>query len=118
LKTNETKSSGQVDRDEFKIAIFTCGPFFLKSCWLCPDGLLTPTPLDAFKTFDENGIGHLNEDEFFFGIQLSNKKYQTLFHSTECIDYEFREAFFSVVIWGKSSNLVGLFLLISPPRRI
>ena len=90
--------------EEFRVALYICNPTTGNNAGFTPYKYLTP--LDAFETFDEQHIGVLDEDEFFFaldylGIKLTEEKMENLFASYDIdksgsIDYtEFREAFLS-----------------------
>mmetsp|Transcript_12218 Transcript_12218/g.18487 ORF Transcript_12218/g.18487 Transcript_12218/m.18487 type:complete len:1399 (+) Transcript_12218:55-4251(+) len=101
----DTDGSGEIDVDEFKVALFACDPSSGNPVGFVPNKILTP--LDAFETFDENGVGHLDEDEFYYAMEYLNLKLKDSkhekfftgidFNKTECIDYlEFREVFLKV----------------------
>jgi alpha-tubulin suppressor-like RCC1 family protein/Ca2+-binding EF-hand superfamily protein len=101
----DSDGSGEIDVDEFKVALFACDPSSGNPVGFVPSKNLTP--LDAFETFDENGVGHLDEDEFYYAMEYLNLKLKDHkhekfftgidFNGTECIDYyEFREVFLRV----------------------
>jgi alpha-tubulin suppressor-like RCC1 family protein/Ca2+-binding EF-hand superfamily protein len=105
FKLCDSDGSGEIDIDEFKVALFACDPSSGNPVGYVPNKLVTP--LDAFETFDENGVGHLDEDEFYYAMEYLNLKLKDSVHErfflgldwnqTECIDYiEFREVFLRV----------------------
>jgi alpha-tubulin suppressor-like RCC1 family protein/Ca2+-binding EF-hand superfamily protein len=105
FKLCDSDGSGEIDIDEFKVALFACDPSSGNPVGYVPNKLITP--LDAFETFDENGVGHLDEDEFYYAMEYLNLKLKDSVHErfflgldwnkTECIDYyEFREVFLRV----------------------
>lgn len=105
FKLCDSDGSGEIDIDEFKVALFACDPSSGNPVGYVPNKLITP--LDAFETFDENGVGHLDEDEFYYAMEYLNLKLKDSVHEkfflgldwnkTECIDYiEFREVFLKV----------------------
>ena len=98
----DTDGSGEIDIDEFKVALYICDPTAGNSCGFSPTSNITP--MDAFETFDEGGKGFLDEDEFFYALdylelKVSDKNHEEFFHefdlnNTGSIDYdEFREAY-------------------------
>eukprot|EP01041_Mallomonas_annulata_P005267 gene5267-10537_t len=92
----DTDGSGDIDIDEFKVALYTCDPTNGNPVGYVPSKFLSP--LDAFETFDEAKLGLLDEDEFHFairylGIELSDGQEETIFercdyNHTGTIDYE------------------------------
>jgi Ca2+-binding EF-hand superfamily protein len=101
----DSDGSGEIDIDEFKVALFACDPSSGNPVGFVPNKILTP--LDAFETFDENGVGRLDEDEFYYameylGLKLKDNIHEKYFvgldyNRTDCIDYmEFREVFLDV----------------------
>lgn len=98
----DTDGSGEIDIDEFKVALYICDPTQGNSVGFSPSANLTP--LDAFETFDDGGKGFLDEDEFYYALdylqlKVSDEMHETLFKHFDYdesgdIDYEeFREAF-------------------------
>ena len=54
--------SGEIDLDEFRIALFAVDPNSGNSIGFNPNMLLTPA--DAFEMFDDDGSGEIGMDEF------------------------------------------------------
>ena len=70
-------NSGEIDFEEFKVALFACDPITGNTMGFNPSKLLTPA--DAFEMFDEDGSGEIGEDEFsdileYLGIKVSLMK--------------------------------------------
>ncbi|KAF0696245.1 Aste57867_12943 [Aphanomyces stellatus] len=100
--------SGEIDLEEFKMAMFTVDPNTGNSLGFAPSSLLSPK--DAFHLFDSNGSGRLDELEFadaleYFGMTVSDAKQEKLFQKYDSdksgyIDYsEFR------VMWLQCADL-------------
>jgi len=101
----DTDGSGEIDLDEFKVALFTCDPTSGNPVGFKPSKYLTP--MDAFEMFDEDRSGFLDEDEFYYAFEYLKYKLHDTHHEnyfkkydynhTGSIDYsEFRETFFEV----------------------
>jgi alpha-tubulin suppressor-like RCC1 family protein/Ca2+-binding EF-hand superfamily protein len=63
----DTDGSGEIDIDEFKVALFTCDPTNGNPVGFKPSRNLTP--LDAFEVFDEDFKGLLDEDELMYALE-------------------------------------------------
>lgn len=98
----DTDGSGEIDIDEFKVALYICDPTAGNSCGFTPTSAVTP--MDAFETFDEGNKGFLDEDEFYYALDylelnVSDFKHEELFmefdlDKTGAIDFdEFRDCF-------------------------
>lgn len=98
----DTDGSGEIDVDEFKVALFVCDPTSGNPVGFIPGKNLTP--MDAFETFDDDGTGFLDEDEFFYALEYlqlnpTDHKHDKFFkqfdfNNTGSIDFdEFREIF-------------------------
>ncbi|KAG9413174.1 hypothetical protein AC1031_016193 [Aphanomyces cochlioides] len=75
--------SGEIDLEEFKMAMFAVDPNTGNTLGFAPSSLLTPK--DAFHLFDSNGSGKLDELEFadaleYFGMDVSDATQEKLFH--------------------------------------
>lgn len=101
----DTDGSGEIDIDEFKVALYICDPNSGNSCGFTPNANITP--VDAFETFDEGNKGFLDEDEFYYALDYLGLKFTDFQHEdlfTECdlnktgaIDFdEFRECFLKI----------------------
>ena len=66
FKFCDTDSSGQIDFEEFQVALFVSDPQG-NPVGFCPNSLLSPK--DAFEMFDKDGSGKLDEDEFVFLLE-------------------------------------------------
>jgi Ca2+-binding EF-hand superfamily protein len=108
FKLCDTNDDDNIDIEEFRVALYICNPTTGNNVGYSPYKYLTP--LDAFQTFDDQNIGLLDEDEFFFGldylgIKLSDEKQENLFNKYDTdksgnIDYqEFREGK-SELVWS------------------
>ena len=64
----DTDNSNEIDFEEFKVALFACDPNSGNPIGFAPNNLLTPK--DAFEMFDEDGTGSIDEDEFFFVLEV------------------------------------------------
>ena len=67
--------SGEIDLEEFRIALFAVDPTNGNTIGFNPNMLLTPA--DAFEMFDDDGSGEIGEDEFadvleYLGIAVSS----------------------------------------------
>ncbi|OQR99686.1 regulator of chromosome condensation (RCC1) [Achlya hypogyna] len=74
--------SGEIDIEEFKMALFAVDPNSGNTLQFAPSSLLSPK--DAFELFDEDGDGQLNELEFadvveYFNIKANDAKQERLF---------------------------------------
>ena len=98
----DTDGTGEIDIDEFKVALFICDPTSGNPVGFAPGRYLTP--LDAFEIFDDDGTGYLDEDEFFHALEYmklnpTDHKHDSFFkqfdyNNTGSIDLdEFREVF-------------------------
>ena len=58
----DADGSGEIDIDEFKVALYTCDPASGNTLGFAPNKLLSPQ--DAFEMFDSDGSGQIDEDEF------------------------------------------------------
>lgn len=98
----DTDGSGEIDIDEFQVALFACDPTSGNPVGFEPSKILTP--LDAFELFDEDQSGFLDEDEYRYAmeylmIDATDERLEDLFYSfdvthTGMIDYvEFRDIF-------------------------
>ncbi|ETW10154.1 hypothetical protein H310_00524 [Aphanomyces invadans] len=80
--TCDKDGSGEIDLEEFKMAMFTVDPTTGNSLGFSPSSLLTPK--DTFHLFDSNGSGQLDELEFadaleYFGFRVTDAKQERLF---------------------------------------
>ncbi|RHY36041.1 hypothetical protein DYB34_001842 [Aphanomyces astaci] len=80
--TCDKDGSGEIDMEEFKMAMFMVDPTTGNSLGFSPSSLLTPK--DAFHLFDSNGSGQLDELEFadaleYFGFSVTDAKQERLF---------------------------------------
>ena len=102
FKVCDSDGSGQIDVDEFKVALFICDPTSGNPIGFIPNKFLSP--IDAFDMFDDDCSGFLDEDEFFYALEYlklnptdhkHNKHFRELdYNHTGSIDYdEFREVF-------------------------
>ena len=113
FKMCDVDDSGQIDFEEFRVALFACDPNNGNPIGFAPNALLTP--IDAFEMFDEDGSGNINEDEFYFvleylKLEVSDANQERLFlkydkdQSGE-IDYdEFRQ----IWCWLRVKNALQL----------
>jgi Ca2+-binding EF-hand superfamily protein len=101
----DTDGSGEIDVDEFKVALFACDPTSGNPVGFVPSTMLTP--MDAFETFDNDRSGFLDEDEFYFameflGLTMTDYKHENFFRNMDInnkqkIDYnEFRSVFLEI----------------------
>lgn len=101
----DTDGSGEIDVDEFKVALFACDPTSGNPVGFVPSTMLTP--MDAFETFDNDRSGFLDEDEFYFameflGLTMTDYKHENYFtgldiNNKQKIDYnEFRNVFLDI----------------------
>jgi Ca2+-binding EF-hand superfamily protein len=101
----DTDRSGEIDVDEFKVALFACDPTSGNPVGFVPSTVLSP--MDAFETFDNDGSGFLDEDEFYFameflGLKMTDYKHENYFQTIDTnfkgkIDYyEFRNVFLDI----------------------
>ena len=56
---SDTDGGGELDKDEFKMALFACDPLSGNTLGFNPSSLLSPR--DAFDLFDEQRTGQINE---------------------------------------------------------
>ncbi|RLN32591.1 hypothetical protein BBJ28_00026343, partial [Nothophytophthora sp. Chile5] len=96
----DTDGGGEIDRTEFKMALFAVDPVSGNTLGFSPSTLLGPR--DAFELFDEDGTGQIDELEFaqdvleYFDMDVSDAKQETIFKKYDkdksgYIDYkEFR----------------------------
>ena len=82
FKMCDVDDSGEIDFEEFRVALFACDPNNGNPIGFAPNNLLTP--MDAFEMFDEDGTGTINEDEFFFvleylKLEVSDEKQEQMF---------------------------------------
>eukprot|EP01038_Epipyxis_sp_PR26KG_P010397 gene10397-13965_t len=105
FKLCDTDGSGEIDIDEFQVALFACDPNSGNPVGFKPSKNLTP--IDAFEIFDEDQSGFLDEDEYRYAIEYlqinaPDEIVEDLFlkfdlNNTGTIDYEeFREIFLRV----------------------
>ena len=78
----DTSNDGEIDVDEFKVALFICDPTSGNPVGFAPSRLLTPT--DAFETFNEAQDGFMDEDELFYAMEYmqldpTDHKHEQLF---------------------------------------
>lgn len=101
----DTDGSGEIDIDEFKVALFACDPTSGNPVGYKPSGNLTP--MDAFELFDEDQSGYLDEDEYRYACEylkiaasdevLEDEFFKADYNLLGKIDYvEFREIFLKV----------------------
>jgi alpha-tubulin suppressor-like RCC1 family protein/Ca2+-binding EF-hand superfamily protein len=101
----DTDGSGEIDVDEFKVALFACDPTSGNPVGFVPSTMLTP--MDAFETFDNDRSGYLDEDEFYFameflGLEMSDFRHEDYFRKLDInykqkLDYnEFRSVFLDI----------------------
>ena len=62
FKKCDTDGGGEIDIDEFKMALFACDPTTGNTLGFTPSNMLGPK--DAFDLFDEDGTGKIDELEF------------------------------------------------------
>ncbi len=82
FNTLDTDGSGALGLDEFKAALHACDPDSGNSIGFKPSSSLLPK--DAFKFFDEDNSGRLDEDEFanvleYLGFKVSETKQEKMF---------------------------------------
>ena len=63
----DTDGSGEIDVDEFQVALFACDPTSGNPVGFQPSSYLTP--LDAFEMFDADQSGYLDEDEYRYALE-------------------------------------------------
>lgn len=101
----DTDGSGEIDIDEFQVALFACDPTSGNPVGFKPSGNLTP--IDAFELFDEDQSGYLDEDEYRYAMEylrvdasdevLEDEFFKADFNLLGMIDYEeFRDIFIRV----------------------
>lgn len=101
----DTDRSGEIDVDEFKVALYACDPTSGNPIGFAPSSYLSP--LDAFETFDAQHTGFVDEDEFYFameylGLKMTDFRHENYFASLDInnsgkIDYiEFRKVFIKI----------------------
>lgn len=61
----DTDKGGEIDIEEFKMALFACDPATGNSLGFMPTALKGPK--DAFDFFDEDGGGQIDDVEFMVG---------------------------------------------------
>ena len=104
FKVCDTHGQGEIDIDEFKVALYLCDPTSGNPVGFKPTTHLSP--IDAFEIFNESGNGFLDEDEVFYALEylqlnvtVTDFKHEHHFHRidinhTGVIDFEeFREIF-------------------------
>mmetsp|Transcript_11175 Transcript_11175/g.18304 ORF Transcript_11175/g.18304 Transcript_11175/m.18304 type:complete len:1490 (-) Transcript_11175:3642-8111(-) len=101
----DSDESGEIDVDEFQVALFACDPTSGNPVGFQPSRNLTP--MDAFEMFDEDQSGYLDEDEYRYAMEylkipildevLENAFFAKDYNFTGKIDYdEFRDIFIEV----------------------
>lgn len=101
----DTDGSGEIDIDEFQVALFACDPTSGNPVGFKPSGNLTP--MDAFELFDEDQSGFLDEDEYRYAMEylkvnasdelLEDEFFKADYNLLGMIDYEeFRDIFIRV----------------------
>lgn len=104
----DTDGGGEIDLNEFKMAMFAVDPVSGNTLGFSPSSLLSPQ--DAFELFDTDGTGRIDELEFadvleYFGLDVSDEKQEALFRKYDkdasgFIDYtEFR------AMWLRLANV-------------
>lgn len=78
----DTDGGGEIDLNEFRMAMFAVDPVSGNTLGFAPSSLLTPQ--DAFELFDTDGTGQIDELEFadvleYFGLTVSDEKQEALF---------------------------------------
>ena len=78
--------SGDIDFDEFRVALYACDPVAGNTLGFAPNKMLTPA--DVFQMFDEDGSGTIDEDEFadcleYMNIEISDSKLEKLFRRVD-----------------------------------
>ena len=61
-RSTQVDDSGQIDFEEFRVALFACDPNNGNPIGFAPNALLTP--IDAFEMFDEDG--NMLHDELIY----------------------------------------------------
>lgn len=108
FKKCDTDGGGEIDVNEFKMAMFAVDPVSGNTLGFSPSSLLAPR--DAFELFDTDGTGQIDELEFadvleYFGMDVSDAKQESIFKKYDkdksgYIDYkEFRS------MWMRLSNV-------------
>lgn len=104
----DTDGGGEIDLNEFKMAMFAVDPVSGNTLGFSPSSLLSPK--DAFELFDTDGTGQIDELEFadvleYFDMDVSDGKQEAIFKKFDkdksgFIDYkEFR------TMWMQLSNV-------------
>ena len=68
----DTRQAQMIDIDDFKAALFACDPTKGNTTGFQPRRDVSP--LDAFETFDEDGTGFIDEDEWYFAMEYLGYK--------------------------------------------
>eukprot|EP01036_Dinobryon_divergens_P053207 gene53207-71133_t len=112
FNTAGTDGSGDIDIDEFKVALYTCDPTNGNPVGYVPSKFLSP--LDAFETFDEAKLGLLDEDEFHFAIRylgtIDYEEFLQLYLSSCDVKKELEDRGIDVPLLSKRSVLEDILL--------
>lgn len=88
----DSDKDDSIDVDEFRVALYICNPTSGNSVGYTPYKYLTP--MDAFQTFDDQGVGLLDEDEFFFALDYLGIK---LRYARQCNTSMFRLYLYKII---------------------
>jgi len=87
FKMCDTRQAQKIDLDDFKAALFACDPTKGNTTGFQPRREVSP--LDAFETFDEDGTGFLDEDEWHFAMEFLGYKMDDVTSEQSFMDMDY-----------------------------